>query len=262
MNFCTASYKGHFRLNGFYEKGSDVITLTKRNWKREVVESNFLHVVEFYREGCGYCQLLTPEWEKVAKNLKMLVRIGAVDTEKERQLSSASEHGDPSNPINGVPTIKLFKPVNGGGKGSNKNKKEIIVYNGERKAKAMIAFFSEHMPSHVHRVSEKSFADFVKTDVPLAVLFTTKSSTPTLIKAISVEFLGRVKLAEVSKAARSVAAQFNITEYPTLVAIPPHGIDAEVKYFSGKNTFNAINMFLWRHETDMKKALKRRKSEL
>jgi len=23
-------------------------------------------------QGCGYCQLLTPEWEKVAENLKVL----------------------------------------------------------------------------------------------------------------------------------------------------------------------------------------------
>ena len=39
----------------------------------QVLNSEFLWVVEFYREGCGYCQLLTPEWEKVAANLKHMV---------------------------------------------------------------------------------------------------------------------------------------------------------------------------------------------
>eukprot|EP00976_Prorocentrum_cordatum_P073294 1181031-Prorocentrum_minimum.AAC.2 len=46
---------------GFYEKGSDVINLTPKNWETEVKLTHHLYVVEFYREGCGYCQLLTPE---------------------------------------------------------------------------------------------------------------------------------------------------------------------------------------------------------
>jgi thiol-disulfide isomerase/thioredoxin len=82
----------------FYEFGSNVIKLKdEKQFKREVLESNFLWAIEFYREGCGYCQLLTPVWEKVSENLKNLVRVAAVDTERNNAL--ASNHGDPSNPI-------------------------------------------------------------------------------------------------------------------------------------------------------------------
>ena len=59
----------------FYEFGSNVIKLgDEKQFKRDVLQSNFLWAVEFYREGCGYCQLLTPIWEKVAENLKNLVK--------------------------------------------------------------------------------------------------------------------------------------------------------------------------------------------
>jgi hypothetical protein len=49
------------------------------------------------QQGCGYCQLLTPEWEKVAGNMKNLVRVGAVDTERNPQV--ARNHEDSTNPI-------------------------------------------------------------------------------------------------------------------------------------------------------------------
>ena len=84
---------------GFYEKGSNVQDLkSKKEFRQRVLESDHLWAVEFYREvniqpnldfrnlvplyarpltmarpqGCGYCQLLTPEWEKVAENLKVV----------------------------------------------------------------------------------------------------------------------------------------------------------------------------------------------
>ena len=85
----------------FYEFGSNVIKLNdEKQFKREVMESSFLWAIEFYREGCGYCQLLTPVWEKVAEHLKNLVRVAAVDTERSGSL--AANHADPSNPIQAI----------------------------------------------------------------------------------------------------------------------------------------------------------------
>ncbi len=94
----------------FYEFGSNVIKLNdEKQFKREVMDSNYLWAIEFYREGCGYCQLLTPVWEKVAEHLKNLVRVAAVDTERSGPL--AANHADPSNPIQAMLTIANIRSI-------------------------------------------------------------------------------------------------------------------------------------------------------
>ena len=84
--------------------------------------------------------MLNPEWEKLAKKLNKQVKIAAWDTER----------GNPPpiiGQISGTPTIKLFKPQ------GKKNKKVMLDYNGERKAKAMIKFAVEQMPNFVERIN-------------------------------------------------------------------------------------------------------------
>ena len=93
------------------------------------------------RRRCGFCQLLAAEWEKVAANLKHMIYIGAVDTERSPVV--AGSHFDDANPIQGVPTIKLFIPT------GKKGRPKVVAYNGERKAKAIVAFLTQHMPNHV-----------------------------------------------------------------------------------------------------------------
>ena len=98
----------------FFERGSEVIKMrTKKDWKK-LEDSNFAWVVAFYRESCGFCALLRPEWDEAAADLKRYVRIAAVDVEDHKtggaQLSSYVT-GRYSFQIEGVPTIKTFVPL-------------------------------------------------------------------------------------------------------------------------------------------------------
>mmetsp|Transcript_2108 Transcript_2108/g.4255 ORF Transcript_2108/g.4255 Transcript_2108/m.4255 type:complete len:284 (-) Transcript_2108:454-1305(-) len=239
----------------FYEKGSDVITLTKKNFDGEVHHTDMLYVVEFYREGCGYCQLLTPEYEKLAGSLKHMVKVGAVNTERESYV--AGNHGDPENPISGVPTIKLFKP-----KWDSKvlGEQDVIVYNGERKAKAMAEFMMSHMPSLVKRVTAANLHKLQGSTSPSALLFTEKSSTAPLWKALSIEYRGRILLGEVSKDETSVCKQFGITEFPTIIALPA-GASGPGDRYGGSIGFKSIDMFLWKFENKLKKEKREKPKE-
>lgn len=67
-----------------YGGKSDVITLTTSNFNKDVVNSADIWLVEFYAPWCGHCQRLTPEWEKAAKALKGIVKVGAVDMDVEK----------------------------------------------------------------------------------------------------------------------------------------------------------------------------------
>lgn len=106
---------------GLYSPSDDVVELTAANFNEKVLKSNSLWLVEFYAPWCGHCKNLAPEWAKVAKALKGIAKVGAVDMDKHQSV------GAPYS-IQGFPTIKIFA--------SNKNSP--LDYNGGRTAQSIV----------------------------------------------------------------------------------------------------------------------------
>lgn len=65
--------------NALYSAGGPVVLLNSRNWQQEVMKSDELWMVEFYAPWCGHCKNLAPHWEAAAKQMKGVVKFGAVD---------------------------------------------------------------------------------------------------------------------------------------------------------------------------------------
>jgi protein disulfide-isomerase A6 len=107
--------------HGMYTAGDEVVELTAANFKDKVLDSKSLWLVEFYAPWCGHCKSLAPEWVKVAKALKGVARVGAVNMDNEQ--SVGAPYG-----IKGFPTIKIF--------GANKNSPS--DYSGGRTAQAIV----------------------------------------------------------------------------------------------------------------------------
>lgn len=84
----------------------DVVELNDDNFKSLVYDSTDYWLVEFYMNGCGYCERLKPEYAQAAtilKNKNIKVKLGAMDA--------------PANPatpnvfnVQGYPTLKWFEP--------------------------------------------------------------------------------------------------------------------------------------------------------
>jgi protein disulfide-isomerase A6 len=99
----------------------DVVELTASNFKKQVLDSDSVWIVEFYAPWCGHCKSLVPEYKKAAKALKGIAKVGAVDMTQHQSV------GSPYN-VQGFPTIKVF--------GGDKNKP--TDFNGARTADALV----------------------------------------------------------------------------------------------------------------------------
>ena len=107
-----------------YGRSSSVTVLTSKNFDDEVTKSSGIAFVAFYAPWCGHCKALEPEWKAAARMLEGIVTIGALDATGKGNEPLAGKFG-----VKGFPTIKVF--------GANKNAP--TAYNGERKAKAIVA---------------------------------------------------------------------------------------------------------------------------
>uniref|UniRef100_T1PDP3 Protein disulfide-isomerase A6 homolog n=1 Tax=Musca domestica TaxID=7370 RepID=T1PDP3_MUSDO len=105
---------------GFYSSGDAVVELNPTNFDRLVIQDDAIWVVEFYANWCGHCQSLAPEYKKLAKALKGVIKVGAVDADEHKSLGG--QYG-----VRGFPTIKIF----------GANKRSPTDYNGQRTAKAI-----------------------------------------------------------------------------------------------------------------------------
>lgn len=106
---------------GLYSSGDPVVDLTPANFDKLVTNGDGVWIVEFYAPWCGHCKTLVPEYKKVAKALKGIVNVGAVNADEHRSLGGQFS-------VQGFPTIKIF--------GANKRKPE--DFNGQRTAQGMV----------------------------------------------------------------------------------------------------------------------------
>jgi thioredoxin 1 len=72
------------------------------NFKKEVIKSTMLSVVEFKKEWSGACQIIEPVYRDIANSYDDKVNFYTVDVEKEKGLDK--EYG-----VMEIPTILFFK---------------------------------------------------------------------------------------------------------------------------------------------------------
>jgi thioredoxin 1 len=80
---------------------SNIVTLTKENFTKEVIESLTPVLVDFWAEWCGPCKAIAPVLDELADEYEGRVRIGKVNIDD--QQSIAAEYG-----IRAIPTLLLF----------------------------------------------------------------------------------------------------------------------------------------------------------
>ncbi|HHY86938.1 MAG TPA: thioredoxin [Verrucomicrobia bacterium] len=78
-----------------------IVTLTKENFEKEVLQSATPVLVDFWAEWCGPCKAIAPVLDELADEYEGRVRIGKVNIDEEQSI--AAEYG-----IRAIPTLLLF----------------------------------------------------------------------------------------------------------------------------------------------------------
>lgn len=83
---------------------SQVITVTKDNFKEEVLDSDLLVLVDFWAPWCGPCQMLGPILEEISQELSGQVKICKINIEEAENQELALDYQ-----VRSIPNMKLFK---------------------------------------------------------------------------------------------------------------------------------------------------------
>eukprot|EP00038_Savillea_parva_P002664 m.116327 g.116327 ORF g.116327 m.116327 type:complete len:514 (+) comp10914_c0_seq2:331-1872(+) len=222
--------------------GSEVIDLTLHKDVKRIKKSPYAWGIALYRDGCGYCELLKPEWTNVAAKMRKMAGIAAVDVVTHQHIAQSlmQEYGFE---VKGVPTVIILKPSPDG------KKKEMEVYNGERKLKPILKAVTNAMPEFVARITEPSFAGWQQKPGAKIVLFTKKREPSRELKALSTKYRDRnVSFGIVDQSDTALRALFGVDTVPKLVAIESgqrvgEGGYQPIEYTRG-NTFVSLDFFV------------------
>ncbi|KAL9093954.1 MAG: hypothetical protein Q9165_003877 [Trypethelium subeluteriae] len=209
--------------SGLYTKGSPVLQVDGKSYDKLIARSNHTSIVEFYAPWCGHCQNLKPAYEKAAKNLKGLAKVAAVNCDDDDNKPFCGSMG-----VQGFPTLKIVRP-------SKKSGKPVVEdYMGARNAKAIVDSVVEKINNHVTRITDKTLGEALGegNDTARAILFTEKGTTSALLRALAIDFLGTVNIAQIRDKERKAVESFGIEEYPTFLLLP--GGDKEPIVYNGE----------------------------
>ena len=249
-------------VNSLYNSNSNVIQLNESNFEQEVIKSNELWLVEFYAPWCGHCKNLAPEWEKAAKALKGIIKVGAVDADAYKSLGG--KYG-----VKGFPTIKWFgtqksnpkdyesgRTANDivrfatgkineitqarlGGKSDSSSNKSSSSNSGSGKAatdKDVVVLEDSNFESVVFNSKDMWLIEFYAPWCGHC-----KNLEPEWNKSAA-ELKGKVKVAKVDATAnQKLASRYGVNGYPTIKIFPP-GLkkDSLVEPYEGGRTAEAI----------------------
>lgn len=176
---------------------------------------------------------MKPAYEKAAQNLNGLAKVAAINCDDDENKPFCGQMG-----VQGFPTLKIMTPSKKPGK------PRVEDYQGPRSAKGIVDAVVERIPNHVKRASDKDLDKWLGQNEgrPKAILFTEKGTSSSLIRALAIDFLGAIDVAQVRNKESASVEKFGVSEFPSLVVIP--GGDEAHKVYEGELKKQPITEFL------------------
>ena len=155
----------------------------------------------------------------MAKNLAGLAKVAAVNCDEESNKAFCGSMG-----VKGFPTLKIIRP------GKKRGQPSAEDYQGPRTAKDIVQAVVDKIPNHVKRLGDKDFETWMKesNETVKAILFSNKGSTSPTYKALAIDFLGRIKFAQIRDKETEAVRAFGVKSFPSLILLPGGSKDAMV----------------------------------
>ncbi|WEW58739.1 protein disulfide isomerase [Emydomyces testavorans] len=184
--------------DGLYTKNSPVIQVNANSYQSRIAKSN-------------YPSSLKPAYEKAARTLEGLANVAAINCDDDSNKAFCGHMR-----IEGFPTIKIVVPSGKSGKSRVEN------YQGPRSAKGIVDAVVEKIPNHVKRLTDEDIANWLADSnaTAKAILFTEKGTTSALLRALAIDFLGKIHIGQIRNKETSAVGMFGITKFPTLILLP------------------------------------------
>lgn len=105
----------------------NVLTLTKDNFEKEVLQSDKPVLVDFWAAWCGPCRMVAPVVDQIASEYAGKVKVGKINVDEQGELSEKYR-------IMSIPTLIVFK---------NGNIAESVM--GARSKEALAGILNKHL---------------------------------------------------------------------------------------------------------------------
>ena len=81
---------------------NNVLTITKENFEKEVIQSDVPVLIDFWASWCAPCRMLSPTIESLADDMTGKIKVGKINVDEQPELASAFR-------VSSIPTVNMVK---------------------------------------------------------------------------------------------------------------------------------------------------------
>jgi DnaJ family protein C protein 16 len=213
--------------NKDYFKKTKVLTLKMKNLTLLLSRKN-IWFVYFFRQGDQNFEQYVKAMIEFADKTQGLFNGGAVNCIEDEEICDEYE-------VQKTPSIVFF--------GENEN--DYSKYGGKIDFNSLFNYATKRMSYYVNEVSKDKLNDFFskRPEKYHVLLFTSKSSTPSMYKALSKFFINKLIFGEIKNTELELLKLFNVKNFPVLMVV----VDEEKNkydYYKGKITYEDVKKYL------------------
>jgi curved DNA-binding protein CbpA len=186
-----------------YFENTDVINLKMNNLSKLYGRSQIWFVL-FFKANDKEFESMREMWKTLAEKSYGIFKIAAVNCKFDEEICEEFN-------IRSSPLIVYFPE-------SSDNEE---VYRGIKKWEEIFKFGAVKMQSFVRSINSGNYGDFITSNPTQhkVILFTSRKSTPPLLKALSKHFKGKLSFGEVRPSEKELVDKFGVKNFPTVMVL-------------------------------------------